>query len=64
MSQRAKLPVVQIQEALLQALMTNDVVVVGGDTGCGKTTQVGMCKSTFWPVGIIYTRICIVPLTL
>ena len=44
--------------------MTNDVVVVGGDTGCGKTTQVGMCKSTFWPVGIIYTRVCIVPLTL
>jgi len=37
---RAALPVAAIQADLLAALDAHDVVVVGGDTGCGKTTQV------------------------
>lgn len=36
---RQQLPVVQIQAGLLAALADHDLVVVGGDTGCGKTTQ-------------------------
>ena len=38
-AKRQQLPVVQIQAGLLAALSTQDLVVVGGDTGCGKTTQ-------------------------
>ncbi len=37
---RGALPVVQIRRGLLDALADHDVAVVGGDTGCGKTTQV------------------------
>ena len=37
---RRNLPVWAIKDALLAAVATADVVVVGGDTGCGKTTQV------------------------
>lgn len=39
-AKRGELPVVQIRDGLLAALETADVAVVGGDTGCGKTTQV------------------------
>lgn len=39
-AKRRQLPVVKIQEGLLAALAEHDIVVVGGDTGCGKTTQV------------------------
>ncbi|KAK9832693.1 hypothetical protein WJX81_000845 [Elliptochloris bilobata] len=39
-AKRGDLPVVQIRDGLLAALETADVAVVGGDTGCGKTTQV------------------------
>lgn len=38
-AKRQQLPVVQIQAGLLAALADHDLVVVGGDTGCGKTTQ-------------------------
>ena len=37
---RAKLPVLAIRADLLTQLAQHDVVVVSGDTGCGKTTQV------------------------
>ena len=40
MRHRRNLPVWAIKDALLAAVATADVVVVGGDTGCGKTTQV------------------------
>jgi hypothetical protein len=38
-AKRAALPVVTIRDALLAALAACDVAVIGGDTGCGKTTQ-------------------------
>ncbi len=38
-AKRQQLPVVQIRAGLLAALADHDLVVVGGDTGCGKTTQ-------------------------
>ena len=37
---RARLPVLSIKQDLLSQLQQHDVVVVSGDTGCGKTTQV------------------------
>ena len=37
---REQLPVVQIRQGLVEAMSQHDVAVVGGDTGCGKTTQV------------------------
>ena len=44
-SKREQLPVGQIRQALLEALTQHDVAVVGGDTGCGKTTQVSIITS-------------------
>ena len=38
---RAKLPIAGYREAILQALDSSQVVLVAGETGCGKTTQVG-----------------------
>lgn len=37
---RASLPIAQLKGHLLHLLKENDVVVVCGETGCGKTTQV------------------------
>lgn len=37
---RGRLPVLTIRHDLLTQLADHDVVVVSGDTGCGKTTQV------------------------
>ena len=45
---RARLPVLSIKQDLLSQLLQHDVVVVSGDTGCGKTTQVCLtygCKA-------------------
>lgn len=39
MEHRKKLPVGRLQEDLLRLMGSNDVVLVCGDTGCGKTTQ-------------------------
>jgi HrpA-like RNA helicase len=36
---RQRLPILAIQQQLVEALRRQDVVVVSGDTGCGKTTQ-------------------------
>ena len=37
---RSELPVSRIQEDLFDSLQTNDVIVVCGETGSGKTTQI------------------------
>ena len=54
---REQLPVVQIRQGLVDALSQHDVAVVGGDTGCGKTTQVLFC--TFTISNAISHLICI-----
>ncbi len=46
---RARLPVLTIRQDLLAQLAEHDVVVVSGDTGCGKTTQVTPCPATPQP---------------
>lgn len=38
--ERAALPISQYRDRLLRAVAQNQVVVVAGDTGCGKSTQV------------------------
>ena len=35
-----KLPIAEYKESILEALVENQVVIVAGDTGCGKSTQV------------------------
>lgn len=52
-AKREQLPVVQIRQGLLEALSQHDVTVVGGDTGCGKTTQVTLrtCVQILCPSG-------------
>ncbi|XP_028409154.1 ATP-dependent RNA helicase A-like [Dendronephthya gigantea] len=40
LQQRSELPVAGYKDALLQAVKDNQVVIVRGATGCGKTTQV------------------------
>ena len=37
---RASLPIAKQKQHFLQLLKDNDVIVVSGETGCGKTTQV------------------------
>ena len=38
--QRQSLPIYKLKEKLIQAVIENQVLVVIGETGCGKTTQV------------------------
>ena len=40
LEKRAALPAAGIRDGLLAALRNSDIAVVGGETGCGKTTQV------------------------
>lgn len=47
-AKRQQLPVVQIQAGLLAALADHDLAVVGGDTGCGKTTQAYSLTCSRW----------------
>ncbi len=37
---RASLPIAAYQEAIVKAVASNPCVLVAGDTGCGKSTQV------------------------
>ena len=45
---RQRLPILAIRQQLVEALQRQDVVVVSGDTGCGKTTQVGAPACLAW----------------
>lgn len=39
-SQIQKLPVYKMHENILQTILTNQVTLITGETGCGKSTQV------------------------
>lgn len=54
---RARLPVLTIQQDLLKQLADHDVVVVSGDTGCGKTTQVLLARTPL-PVASAHCNSC------
>jgi len=36
------LPIWQYKEEILEMIKANQVVIVAGDTGCGKSTQVNL----------------------
>lgn len=46
---RASLPIAELKGNILQSLKENDVLVVCGETGCGKTTQVLYYDFLFMP---------------
>lgn len=37
---RSRLPIAELKDNILHLLEDNNVVVISGETGCGKTTQV------------------------
>ena len=37
--QRARLPAVMMEQEFVEMVLSNDVMLVCGDTGCGKSTQ-------------------------
>jgi hypothetical protein len=37
---RSGLPIIGMEQEIVEAIAENDVVVLCGETGCGKTTQV------------------------
>ena len=41
---REKLPCFRERGNILKNIFENQVVVISGETGCGKTTQVGLCE--------------------
>lgn len=46
---RLELPILSMEQEIMEAILQNDVVVLSGETGCGKTTQVcflGECLVT------------------
>lgn len=40
---RASLPITPYANAIVQTLRKNRILLIAGDTGCGKSTQ-GMCR--------------------
>ena len=55
---RGRLPVLSIRRDLLTQLADHDVVVVSGDTGCGKTTQVRTEPACIPAPLVVYTLLC------
>lgn len=43
---RENLPIVMMEQEIIEAISENDVVIVCGETGCGKTTQVPQVSHT------------------
>jgi HrpA-like RNA helicase len=48
LEERKSLPIYAFKNALMEALYTHSVVVVRGNTGSGKTTQVTILLSNIW----------------
>lgn len=46
MEERSQLPVYQSHDHILQVIKESPVTLIRGETGCGKTTQVGLHQST------------------
>jgi ATP-dependent RNA helicase DHX37/DHR1 len=39
---RSELPILGMEQEVMEAVLEHDVVVLSGETGCGKTTQVNV----------------------
>ena len=44
------LPIFKYKQGIVDAVKDNQVVVVAGDTGCGKSTQVGVLILSEWKI--------------
>ena len=47
------MPIYPYREALLQAVAEHQIVIIVGETGSGKTTQVGGQAATGWTYGML-----------
>eukprot|EP00931_Biecheleriopsis_adriatica_P017434 TRINITY_DN12523_c0_g2_i3.p1 TRINITY_DN12523_c0_g2~~TRINITY_DN12523_c0_g2_i3.p1 ORF type:complete len:1318 (+),score=361.79 TRINITY_DN12523_c0_g2_i3:45-3998(+) len=61
--QRSKLPAVMVEQELVEMALSNDVLLVCGDTGCGKSTQVpqflyecGICNGSDYLIAVTQPR--------
>ncbi|CAJ1344955.1 unnamed protein product [Effrenium voratum] len=61
--QRSKLPAVMMEQEFVEMVLGNDVMLVCGDTGCGKSTQVpqflyecGFCNGQQHLIGVTQPR--------
>ena len=44
---RSQLPIIGMEQEIVESVLENDAVVLSGETGCGKTTQVMHCWQYF-----------------
>ncbi|XP_042387566.1 DExH-box ATP-dependent RNA helicase DExH6-like [Zingiber officinale] len=59
---RAKLPIASFEHAITSTLENNQVVLISGETGCGKTTQVPQyLLEHMWDKGEVCKIICTQP---
>eukprot|EP00927_Polykrikos_kofoidii_P034413 TRINITY_DN29210_c0_g1_i1.p1 TRINITY_DN29210_c0_g1~~TRINITY_DN29210_c0_g1_i1.p1 ORF type:complete len:1369 (-),score=352.93 TRINITY_DN29210_c0_g1_i1:131-4192(-) len=61
--QRARLPAVMVEQEFVEMVLANDVVLVCGDTGCGKSTQIpqflyeaGLCDGDRFRIAVTQPR--------
>ena len=38
--ERSKLPIIGEEQRIMEAINENDIIIIAGETGCGKTTQI------------------------
>ncbi|KAI4381211.1 hypothetical protein MLD38_007307 [Melastoma candidum] len=59
---RSKLPITSFKDTITSAVNSHQVVLISGETGCGKTTQVPQCLlDTMWAVGKVCKIVCTQP---
>lgn len=54
---RSELPIISMEQEIVEAVLEHDVVVLSGETGCGKTTQVSAQKQLGSTLHILYKRL-------
>lgn len=61
--QRSRLPAVMVEQELVETVLNNDVTLVCGETGCGKSTQVpqflyeaGICDGDRYHIAVTQPR--------
>ena len=61
---RKRLPIFNFREQMLETIGASQVLVVQGDTGCGKTTQLPQylleqAAEAGSPISIVCTQVCV-----